>query len=217
MFFFVTIGQLVVEILCVQARLNSFLKGDKSSDKYHLPIILSIEMDYVGIGPTFLGAVDELTLVCVCSGICTATLLLHLIYETLPSQTHRCVFATKEDAMLCRRGAIINVLFGDFVEACYPFMDRSKIINISGYVASALSCAYLVFELHEIDNADEMISMKEIRTVPKSFAYVPFPIAIALSGHLWLKMLTASGMAFGIPFMGTLLEGIWSKRRIHNN
>ena len=151
---------------------------------YHsvmLPLIL-IEMEKGD--PSFLGAVDELTLVLVCAGICSANMVLSCIFPTLVSIT---------DFHLCRRGMYVNLAFGDFVEVCYPYMKSNAIINFGGYLASGISCAVLVAD------ADSPAS------VPRSSAYLPLPVSVFVAGENWEKMIQASTLAFGISFSFTVL------------
>lgn len=118
--------------------------------------------------PSMLGTLDLLTLVLVCAGVCFGILL------TGP----------KPESSLAKRGMTINLLCGDFIEACYPHMEKYPLVNISGYLASSLSAM--------------MISGSCM-----SSAYLPTPIA------LWLAddpgtLLVASMVAFFIPFAGTV-------------
>ena len=64
------------------------------------------------------GAIDEATLVCVSAGICLANLI---VTPKLDDQQ-----GTQETLELSRRGLRINLLFGDFIEVAYPFMERSS-------------------------------------------------------------------------------------------
>mmetsp|Transcript_16969 Transcript_16969/g.46618 ORF Transcript_16969/g.46618 Transcript_16969/m.46618 type:complete len:174 (-) Transcript_16969:4853-5374(-) len=134
-----------------------------------LPMIL-IEMELGD--PSMLGTLDLLTLVLVCAGVC-----LGLIFT-----------GDKEERSLAKRGITINLLCGDFIEACYPHMERYYLVNISGYVASSMSAAVLT------DGC-------------KSSAYLPFPIAIWLSDDR-MTLIIASAIAFFIPFIGTVLNYI---------
>ena len=136
----------------------------------HLPLIL---LELEGGRGSFLGAVDELTLIMVCAGVCAAVAL------TTDSVS---------DQALCKRGLLINLMAGDFVEVCYPYMAKSAWINLAGYLASGMSCAVLV---HLSDPG---------QGAPVSFAYLPFPVAVALADNNWWAMLCASFVAFFIPF-----------------
>mmetsp|Transcript_17160 Transcript_17160/g.37540 ORF Transcript_17160/g.37540 Transcript_17160/m.37540 type:complete len:289 (+) Transcript_17160:776-1642(+) len=153
-----------------------FCYGSKSG-WYHsifLPIIL-IEMELGDA--SMLGALDLLTLVLVCAGVCLGLILI----------------GDTEERSLAKRGIAINLLFGDFIEACYPHMERHYLVNLSGYVASSLSAGVLTGSC-------------------RSSAYLPFPIAI------WLvddrkTFLIASAIAFFIPFIGTIVNYFFFVRK----
>jgi hypothetical protein len=152
---------------------------------YHLPLIM-IEME---LGEaSFLGAIDELTLVLVCGGICTGTLLVRSLfsYEGISGG----------DVALCRRGLAVNISCGDFIEIAYPYMERHAIINVGGYVASGLSSAWLV------------ASAASAEEVPRSLAYLPLPVSIALAANEWERMAVACAIAAGISMAATLLHYI---------
>jgi hypothetical protein len=130
-----------------------------------LPAIL-IEME-VG-DPAILGAFDQLTLVLVSAGICAGTLFASLLVET------------HTDMPLLRRGLLINLLCGDFIEACYPLMEQNALIRLGGYIASSCSVGLLSCDC-------------------KSSAYLPFPLALWLADDIEVLTL-ASCIAFAISF-----------------
>jgi len=137
---------------------------------YHsifLPIIL-VEMELGDA--SMLGVLDLLTLVLVCAGVCLGLLLI----------------GSKEEYKLAKRGMAINLLCGDFIEACYPLMERHRIVNLSGYLASTISSAMLTSSC-------------------KSSAYLPLPIAVWLADDR-KTLFTASTVAFFIPFVGTIVN-----------
>ena len=141
---------------------------------YFLPIILMVEMECGD--PSILGAIDELTLVLVCAGICSATWL------------HRKVLSHKNrdnDVLLYKRGVYTNLLCGDFIEVCYPLMKQNTIVNVGGYVASACSVSILT------ENC-------------KSSAYVPLPLSIWLADDMQ-RMAIAAIVAFCISFVFTIV------------
>ena len=117
-----------------------------------------------------LGALDLLTLALVCAGVCLGLILT----------------GSKEERSLAKRGIAINLLCGDFIEACYPHMEGYYLVNISGYVASSLSAAILTGSC-------------------RSSAYLPFPIAIWLADDR-KTLLIASAIAFFIPFIATVVN-----------
>ena len=144
---------------------------------YHsifLPIIL-IEMELGDA--SFLGAVDQLVLVLVSAGICAATW----------------ITGGEKDVSLVKRGVLINLSCGDFIEACYPIMEKHAVINYAGYAASGISVAMMT--------ADS-----------KSSAYFPFPLSIWLAESR-KQMALASAVAAGIPFFATLLNHFVTKRQ----
>lgn len=146
---------------------------------YHsicLPVIL-IEMELGA--PSLWGAVDEATLVLVSAGICCANLVW--------SQDR----GDAETSALCRRGLRINLLFGDFIEVAYPFMEKSTIVNVAGYVASGVATELLTGDSKSV----------------LSSAYLPLPVAIWLSSD-WSKVSLVYVAAFSIAFLGTLISNI---------
>lgn len=93
---------------------------------YHaaiLPIVL-LEMEATGF--SFLGAIDMTGLVMTCAGIMLANII-------FPRQ--------KGDAAVALPGFIINIGFGTFVEAAYPFMFSNKLVFAGALIASTISGA----------------------------------------------------------------------------
>lgn len=91
---------------------------------YHaaiLPIVL-LEMEATGF--SFLGAIDMTGLVMVSAGITLANVI-------FPRQ--------RSDASAALPGFIINMGFGTFVEAAYPYMFSSKLVFGSALIASTVS------------------------------------------------------------------------------
>ena len=78
-----------------------------------------VELEEMGF--SFLGAIDMTGLVMVSAGITLANII-------LPKQ--------KGEAAVALPGCIINICFGTFVEASYPFMFSNKIV-FAGALASA--------------------------------------------------------------------------------
>ena len=140
---------------------------------------------------SFLGALDELTLVLVCAGVCAGQWVAD--QHLFPKKD----LLSPADLALCQRAVRINLSYGDFVEACYPFMDRHLLINVCCYIASGLSSSLL------------LILQKE-EEIPKSLAYLPFPVALWLAGSEWYAMLVASMVAFVMPFLATILNAFVS-------
>ena len=119
---------------------------------------------------SMLGALDLLTLVFVCAGVCFGIILT----------------GSESDRSLAKRGMTINLLCGDFIEACYPHMERYRLVDLSSYLASSVSAMIISGSC-------------------KSSAYLPFPIAIWLADDR-KAFLTASIVAFVIPFIGTIMN-----------
>lgn len=90
---------------------------------YHaaiLPIVL-LEMETTGM--SFLGAVDMVGLVMVSAGITLANIVAPRL---------------KENRSLAIPGFLINIGFGTFVEAAYPFMFSSKFVMATAIISSAI-------------------------------------------------------------------------------
>ena len=157
---------------------------------YHsliLPIIL-VEMECGS--PSFFGAIDELTLVLVCAGVCLGNCVGDFLF---PKKD----VVSNADIALSWRAVRINLFFGDFVEAAYPFMEQHKVINVGCYIASGLSSYILVVY------TDPKI---EPYRVPQTLAYLPLPVSIWLAGNEWKAMLLASIAAFVVPFFCVILN-----------
>jgi hypothetical protein len=140
---------------------------------YHslfLPLIL-IEMERGDA--SMLGTLDFLSLVLVSAGVCLG------MWVTSTESVG--------DYRLAKRGFAINLLCGDFIEACYPHMEKYPIVSMSGYIASAISSSVL------------------LTSDCKSSAYLPLILSLWLSDD-HRRLLLASGIAFGIPFITTLIN-----------
>eukprot|EP00569_Conticribra_weissflogii_P008840 CAMPEP_0171366170 /NCGR_PEP_ID=MMETSP0879-20121228/5193_1 /TAXON_ID=67004 /ORGANISM="Thalassiosira weissflogii, Strain CCMP1336" /LENGTH=717 /DNA_ID=CAMNT_0011873907 /DNA_START=31 /DNA_END=2180 /DNA_ORIENTATION=+ len=128
---------------------------------YHslfLPLIL-LEMDSAGgkESASILGAMDECALVMVCAGICAA----NLIASPYARGERGSEGGGRES--LSRQALKTNLFCGDFIEAAYPYMEKSKIINGSSYLAAGLS--------------SEILLQRRVL----STAYLPLPLAIWIS------------------------------------
>lgn len=159
----------------------------------HLPLIL-LELEHGT--PSFLGAVDELTLVLVCAGVCLGNVAAEFAVSRQDSgrrQQQQQQRPAPASVALSWRGLRTNLYYGDFVECCYPFMEASHLVNAGGYLGSALSVAWLVREADSLDR------------IPRSLAYLPWPMAVALAGSQWRSFLGPSLLAAGIPFLATCL------------
>lgn len=90
---------------------------------YHaaiLPIVL-LEMETAGV--SFLGAVDMVGLVMVSAGITLANVLSPV---------------DEGDKAIALPGLLVNLGFGTFVEAAYPFMFANKLVFAGGLIASTV-------------------------------------------------------------------------------
>lgn len=145
---------------------------------YHaaiLPIVL-LEMEEMGF--SFLGAIDMTGLVMVSAGITLANVI-------KPKQ--------KCEAAVALPGCLINICFGTFVEAAYPFMFSNKLV-FGGALASATV-------------AGAIVGMFNV----KGTAYVPAVLAPFMSNDgkgvaFAVAMLVAMGMAFVITLVANVLE-----------
>ena len=126
----------------------AFVYGSKIG-LYHslfLPAIL-LEMDSASKGEeaSLLGAVDECSLVLVCAGICVGNILLPpTLQQKAHTQTHPQKRTKSGTATLSWKAVKTNIFCGDFIEAAYPSMERSKMINASAYMAAGLSTEILL-------------------------------------------------------------------------
>lgn len=96
------------------------------------------------------------------------------------------------DAALARRGLLINLLCGDYVEACYPFLERDPTLDAATYVASAVAGA--------------------LAAGSQSSAYLPLPIAIVLADESAAFALAAL-VAFFLPFLVGAASNLYRKRK----
>lgn len=128
---------------------------------YHAAILPIVLLEMEKSGNSFLGAVDMTGLVMVSAGITLANII-------APRE--------RSEASLAAPGFLVNVGFGTFVEAAYPFMFSDRRV-----FATALFAAMLSGGLAGFFNA-------------RGTAYVPSLVAPTLSNHplgFLLSMLTA--------------------------
>ena len=143
--------------------------------KIFLPVIL-IEMEHGEA--SFWGSIDECALVLVSAGICAANIL-----------------TSRSSIEVSRRGLLINLLCGDFIEVAYPFMEASSVVSLGGYIASGL--------------ATEILYSSEARNVMSS-AYIPVNLSIFLAKE-WMSFAFAALTAFAVSFLGMVLQNIMHK------
>lgn len=95
---------------------------------YHAAILPIVLLEIEVSGSSFLGAIDMTGLVMVSAGITLANVI-------FPRQ--------KGDAVVALPGFLINVGFGTFVEAAYPFMFADKLVFAGALIASTVSGAFV--------------------------------------------------------------------------
>lgn len=138
---------------------------------YHAAILPIVLLEMEKTGSSFLGAIDMTALVMVSAGITLA----NIIY---PRQ--------KSEAAIAAPGFLINIGFGTFVEAAYPFMFSDKLVFIGAMISGALSGIFVgIFNV-------------------KGTAYVPSIAAPALSTNplgFTISMLVGMGSAFIITLI----------------
>lgn len=146
---------------------------------YHaaiLPIVL-LEMEATGF--SFLGAIDMVCLVIVCAGI-------QLAYIIKPRNDG--------DRTTAVANIFINLLFGTFVEAAYPFMFSSKKV-FGGTILSATL-------------AGALVGILNVHTT----AYVPVFMAPLMSNDKLIQTIVVMVSAFVLACVFTLLANIGSKK-----
>lgn len=133
---------------------------------YHAAILPIVLFEMEKTGQSFLGAVDMTSLVMVSAGITLA----NIVYPK-----------NKGEAAVATPGFLINMGFGTFVEAAYPFMFSDKIVFAGAIIAGGSSGA--------------LVGLFNVRGT----AYVPSPMAPFLSSDaagLLAAMLAGAGVAF---------------------
>jgi hypothetical protein len=168
----------------------AFVYGSKIGwyHSLYLPLIL-LEMDGAERREeaSLLGAIDECALVMVCAGICAGNLFLPRTSKQVGNETN----GGGGEALLAWQALKTNVFCGDFIEAAYPSMERSKIVNTAAYLAAGLSTEILL----------------ERRIL--STAYLPLPLAIWISNDCW-GMCLACSLSFSVSFFGTVASNLQS-------
>lgn len=142
---------------------------------YHAAILPIVLLEMEQVGNSFLGAVDMTGLVMVSAGITLANII-------FPRE--------KSEATLAAPGFLINVGFGTFVEAAYPFMFSNKLVFGAAILSAGISGLF--------------VGLFGVRGT----AYVPAIIAPTVSntpmGFL-LSMLIALGSAFVLTSLANKL------------
>jgi len=143
---------------------------------YHAAILPIVLLEMEATGNSFLGAIDMCGLVLGCAGV----LLANIVKPR-----------AKGDIAASVPGLCINMFFGTFVEAAYPFMFSSKKV-FAGTILSATISGAFVGALGV-----------------KCTAYVPTFIAPTLvNDGKWLEMILCMVIAIGTAFVFTLLANI---------
>lgn len=146
---------------------------------YHqiiLPLVF-IEMGETGF--SFFGAIDMVCLVTVSVGITFANSFLPV---------------TKDAAPLAKQGLKLNILYGTFVEASYPYILSSKPVYVGTMLAAAVGGG--------------LVSMLGIHGT----AYIPTVVAPFLSSGGVSNYLICMGFAFGISLVWTVLANFAAKQ-----
>ena len=145
---------------------------DIEEHKKTIEVLLEMETT----GNSFLGAIDMCGLVLGCAGI----LLANIVKPR-----------SKGDVAASVPGLCINMFFGTFVEAAYPFMFSSKKVFASGILSATISGAFVG------------------ALGVKCTAYVPTFIAPTLANEgKGFAMVICMLVAIGTAFVFTLLSNI---------
>lgn len=150
---------------------------------YHAAILPIVLLEMEKAGNSFLGAVDMTGLVMVSAGITLANMI-------APRK--------KGEAALATPGFLINMGFGTFVEAAYPFMFSSKVV-----FAGAIGSAGL---------AGMLVGLFDVRGT----AYVPSLVSPFLSNNI-TGQLIAMAVGFVSSFVITLIANKWSQNKTNNS
>ena len=154
---------------------------------YHSLFLPLIVLEMERGAPSFLGAVDWCSLCLSSGGICLAAWLLPPPPAAFPSGGAAPAAVTLDPRPLARRGAFINLFYGDFVEACYPFLSI-PLVRIAYYLAAMVSTTLL------------------LTVGAKSSAYLPFFVSAWLAQPA--DATPAALVAVGLPFAATLLVSV---------
>lgn len=148
---------------------------------YHAAILPIVLLEMESSGFSFLGAIDLCGLVMVCAGI-------QLAYIIKPRN--------QGDRASAIPNILINLAFGTFVEAAYPFMFSCKKV-FAGAIASA-TIAGIVIGLFDV----------------KCTAYVPSFVAPFMSNSKTVQTILAMIIAMGSAFVFTLAANILESKKV---
>lgn len=149
---------------------------------YHAAILPIVLLEMESSGFSFLGAVDLCGMVMVCAGIQLA----NIVKPRNPGDRASAV-----------PNILINLAFGTFVEAAYPFMFSSKKV-FAGAIGAATIAGTLIGLFHV-----------------KCTAYIPCFLAPFMSNDRIVQTVICMLAAMGCGFAFTLLSNI-SEMNIHN-
>lgn len=138
---------------------------------YHAAILPIVLLEMEKTGNSFLGAIDMAGLVMVSAGITLA----NLIYPR-----------TRDEATVAAPGFLVNVGFGTFVEAAYPFMFSDRLVFAAALVSATIG--------------GTLVGMFAVRGT----AYVPSVVAPAMSNDpagFLIAMLGAMGSALCLTLL----------------
>lgn len=93
---------------------------------YHAAILPIVLLEMEKAGNSFLGSIDMTALVMVSAGITLA----NIVYPR-----------TKDEVTVATPGFLVNMGFGTFVEAAYPFMFSDRLVFVGALIAGGLSGA----------------------------------------------------------------------------
>lgn len=139
---------------------------------YHAAILPIVLLEMEATGGSFLGAIDMVALAMVSAGITLGNVL----FPRRP-----------EDRAIALPGFLINMIFGTFVEASYPFMLSNKIIFAGAIISGAIGGGVVGF------------------FNVQGTAYVPSPVAPSLSTNplgMVIAMVVGLGLGLAFTFIG---------------
>lgn len=196
---------------------------------YHSILLPLIAVEMQSGGLSVIGAFDLVCLCMPCAGVCAAVHLVSLRLHSLSGASH------SSHRRLGWKGFTSNVLFGDFVEACYPYTVEGPCASEPLRWAVRVACAVAGAILGSSWRMDMLAVSPEGTSsdffeqprcglngagTVRSSAYLPLPLAVALSWAdayvessgmthvVWrpvLKLVAALLVAFAIPFLSALI------------
>lgn len=149
------------------------------SGVYHAAILPIVLLEMESTGMSFLGAIDMVALVMVSAGITLANVVSPV---------------EEGDKAIALPGLFINLVFGTFVEASYPFMFANKIVFAGGVIAAAIG--------------GTLVGTFGIQGT----AYVPSLVAPGLSNNT-IGFIISMAVAMGLAFLFTLIGNKMMRRK----